>query len=314
MTMKDLYYQFGLDINTQEFLGHAVANWNSENYKEMPAIHTMRKMKLYHNSISRYEPFLSPYIYPKWGLGELPQAFSRLSAIWGGTYALRQVIKGFKYGPDKKVTGVVGENNTAKCKYVVCSPEYCSGPEAKRIDQKGKILRAICLIDHPLTGTDNTDSCQIVFPARQLNRKYDIYMSVINHTYKVCPKGMYVATISTTIETETPAKELEACFKLLHPIIDRFVWTEPLYQVSASDGSDNIFCANSYDASMNFETVLSDVWRIYKGITGKLPDLTKKITPPTPDELKKMNQALSNQSKQPSEESSTEDPSSTTTS
>jgi RAB protein geranylgeranyltransferase component A len=34
----------------------------------------------------------SPYLYPLYGLGELPQGFARLSAIYGGTYMLDKPI------------------------------------------------------------------------------------------------------------------------------------------------------------------------------------------------------------------------------
>jgi Rab GDP dissociation inhibitor len=37
----------------------------------------------YAESLSKYQK--SPYIYPMYGLGELPQGFARLSAIYGGT-------------------------------------------------------------------------------------------------------------------------------------------------------------------------------------------------------------------------------------
>jgi len=30
-------------------------------------------MKLYHESLFRYEGLTSPYLYPRYGLGELPQ-------------------------------------------------------------------------------------------------------------------------------------------------------------------------------------------------------------------------------------------------
>lgn len=31
------------------------------------------KIKLYHDSLFRYEGLTSPYLYPRYGLGELPQ-------------------------------------------------------------------------------------------------------------------------------------------------------------------------------------------------------------------------------------------------
>ena len=35
----------------------------------------------------RYEGVRSPYIYPMYGLGELPQAFARLAAVHGVSYS-----------------------------------------------------------------------------------------------------------------------------------------------------------------------------------------------------------------------------------
>ena len=47
---------------------------------------TIEKMNLYLDSIVRYGD--SPFLYPVYGLGGLPEAFSRLCAIHGGTYML----------------------------------------------------------------------------------------------------------------------------------------------------------------------------------------------------------------------------------
>jgi Rab GDP dissociation inhibitor len=33
----------------------------------------VEKIKLYHDSLLRYDGLTSPYIYPRYGLGELPQ-------------------------------------------------------------------------------------------------------------------------------------------------------------------------------------------------------------------------------------------------
>ena len=49
----------------------------------------------------------SPYLYPLYGLGELPQGFARLSAIYGGTYMLDKpideiVMEGGKVGLTKQ--------------------------------------------------------------------------------------------------------------------------------------------------------------------------------------------------------------------
>lgn len=38
-----------------------------------PCIHPHSQVKLYHDSVMRFEGTRSPYIYPLYGLGELPQ-------------------------------------------------------------------------------------------------------------------------------------------------------------------------------------------------------------------------------------------------
>ena len=39
----------------------------------LPAWPTVQKIKLYYESLMRFESASSPYIYPLYGLGELPQ-------------------------------------------------------------------------------------------------------------------------------------------------------------------------------------------------------------------------------------------------
>ena len=65
----------------------------------------------------------SPYLYPMYGLGELPQGFARLSAIYGGTYMLDKPIDEIVY-EDGKVVGVRSGGEVARCKQVYCDPTY----------------------------------------------------------------------------------------------------------------------------------------------------------------------------------------------
>lgn len=48
-------------------------------YLDQPALPTVEKIKLYHDSLLRYDGLTSPYIYPRYGLGELPQVGRTLS-------------------------------------------------------------------------------------------------------------------------------------------------------------------------------------------------------------------------------------------
>lgn len=74
-TMAQLYEKFGLDENTRDFTGHALALHRDDEYLKGPAMESMRRIKLYSESLARYGK--SPYLYPMYGLGELPQGFAR---------------------------------------------------------------------------------------------------------------------------------------------------------------------------------------------------------------------------------------------
>ena len=73
-------------------------------------------------SLARYGK--SPYLYPLYGLGELPQAFARLSAIYGGTYMLDKPIDEVVYDENGQVCGVTSQGETAKTKMVIGDPSY----------------------------------------------------------------------------------------------------------------------------------------------------------------------------------------------
>lgn len=118
----------------------------------------------------------SPYIYPLYGLGELPQSFARLSAIYGGTYMLDKQIDEIVTDSDGKFVGVTSGGETVKAKQVIGDPSYFGAGKSVeggklRVVEDGKVVRAICLLKHPIPGTDDSDSLQIIIPQNQVGRR-----------------------------------------------------------------------------------------------------------------------------------------------
>jgi Rab GDP dissociation inhibitor len=72
MTTRELIAKYGLSDDTVDFIGHALALHRDDRYLNEPAIDTVKRMKLYAESLARFQGG-SPYIYPLYGLGELPQ-------------------------------------------------------------------------------------------------------------------------------------------------------------------------------------------------------------------------------------------------
>jgi len=271
MPMRALFQTFGLDDNTIDFIGHSLALHRDDSYLDRPAIETVQRVQLYANSLARYGKG-SPYIYPLYGLGELPQAFARLAAIYGGTYMLSKPVDKVIYENGVAV-GVESQGEIAKCKFVVGDPSYF--PD--KVKKVGQVVRAICIISHPVPNTNNSESCQIIMPAKQVNRKSDIYVSCISFAHNVAPKGKYIALVSTTVETANPAAELKPGLDVLGPIDSHFISVSDSFVPLADGTKDKCFISESYDATSHFETATEDVLALYKRITGKAVDLESKV-------------------------------------
>jgi Rab GDP dissociation inhibitor len=113
----------------------------------------------------------------------------------------------------------------------------------------------------------------------------DIYIAMVSSTHNVCAKDVYVAIVSTIVETDRPEQEIAPGLRLLGPIYEkyeaatpgvlqltfvlRFVSVTPLYTPISNGAADNIFITRSYDATSHFETVVEDVQDVWKRVIGK---------------------------------------------
>jgi len=257
-----LIEKFKLDDGVN-MVGHALALYRDETWQDQPAKETISRILLYFESLSHYGK--SPYLYPVYGLGDLPQAFARLSAVYGGTYMLNKPILGFTFDESGRVTGVKSDDGVVKCKTVIGDPSYFTD----RVKQVGTVGRCIAILDHPIEKTNDSESCQIILPQNEVGRKSDIYVSCVSFAHNVAPKGKYIALVATQMETENVEKELAPGVKLLGKVIHTFYSSAPIYEPANNFAKEGIHISNSYDPTTHFESVCTDVIRLYKEITGE---------------------------------------------
>ncbi|RWS17142.1 Rab GDP dissociation inhibitor beta-like protein [Dinothrombium tinctorium] len=267
-TAAQLYETFGLDKDTADFTGHALALYRDDDYLGQPCLDLIQRIQLYSESLARYGK--SPYLYPLYGLGELPQGFARLSAIYGGTYMLDKPVDEIIM-ENGRVVGVRSGNEIARCKQVYCDPSYV--PD--RVKKVGQVIRCICLLNHPIPNTKDALSCQIIIPQKQVGRKSDIYVSLVSYTHQVAAKGWFIASVSTTVETSNPQTEIKPGIDLLGPIMHKFVSVSDVYKPTDSGTESQIFISESFDATTHFETTCLDVLDIFRRGTGENFDFSK---------------------------------------
>ncbi|KAH7861932.1 hypothetical protein Vadar_032788 [Vaccinium darrowii] len=269
----DKFSKYGLEDDTVDFIGHALALHKDDSYLDQPARDFVKKVKLYAESLARFAGG-SPYIYPLYGLGELPQAFARLSAVYGGTYMLSKPECKVEFDSNGKAFGVTSEGETAKCKKVVCDPSYLPG----KVKKVGKVARAICIMSHPIPHTHDAHSVQVILPQKQLGRKSDMYLFCCSYSHNVAPKGKFIAFVTTEAETDNPEAELKPGIELLGPVDEIFFDTYDRYEPTNTSSADHCFISTSYDATTHFESTVQDVISMYSQITGKNLDLTVDLS------------------------------------
>ncbi|EFJ43337.1 hypothetical protein VOLCADRAFT_83359 [Volvox carteri f. nagariensis] len=271
MTMSELYKQYDLSEDTQDFIGHALGLHRDDAYLTQPALATVLRIKLYHESLFRYEGLKSPYLYPRYGLGELPQAFARLSAVYGGTYMLNQPSMEVLYENGVAV-GIKNGDDVARAKLVVGDPSYFPG----KTRVVSKVVRAIAIMSHPIPNTDSAHSVQIILPQKQTGRKSDMYVFCCSYAHNVAAKDKWLAFVSTTMETPNPEVDLAPGLALLGPVDEKFVEVREVCEPLEDGARDKCYISKGYDATTHFETTVEDVLDMYRRITGRDLDLTAK--------------------------------------
>ena len=277
---QDLIKEFSLEPNTVDFVGHAVALYTSDQFLTMTCHDVMQKIKLYMDSMGLYGN--SPFIYPVYGIGGIAEGFSRLSAIYGGTFMLNQAVDEILFGEDGKVQGIRSGDQTARAPVVLCDPSYVL--EMGKVRSTGQVIRAICILNHPIPNTNDVPSCQIILPQRQLNRSNDVFISCVSSSHCVCAEGYYIAICSTQVETSSPEQELQPAFDLIGEIMHTFIKVYDTYEPLEDGSRDNLFVSKSYDATSHFESACEDVLGLYEKLMGEPLNYEETLKPFTQQE------------------------------
>mmetsp|Transcript_19257 Transcript_19257/g.31632 ORF Transcript_19257/g.31632 Transcript_19257/m.31632 type:complete len:652 (-) Transcript_19257:3-1958(-) len=275
MTAKQLYEKFGLDETTQNFVGHAMALFTNDSYLNQRAEELIERCQLYGRSMGRFGQD-SPYLFPMYGLSSLPESFSRLSAVYGGTVMLRTNVDEILFDPaTQQATGIRVGDQAAKAKYIIGDASYFPPEMSKKT---GRVIRSACILKNQIPNTK--ESCQVILPAKHLpSRTHDVYLSELSSKLHVVPKGIYLAIASTTVETNNPEQEVKIAENLMGNIAEKFADVSDCYAPVDPEGKNRCFIVKSLDATSHFETAAEDIERIYRAIFNKDLNLDEKLVP-----------------------------------
>ncbi|EFC44161.1 predicted protein [Naegleria gruberi] len=266
LCIGNVFEHFNVDEETINYLGHVVGMYSDDSFVNETACEFIEKVSLYEESLN--ENGKSPFLYPKYGLGELTQVLNRFSVLNEATCMLDAPVEKIHYDENGHVCGVESDGIIARCQMIIGDSSYFT----ERVQCVGKVIHAVCILSHhPIPQVSN--SCQIIFPKPQ-NHKHDIYCRVLKHNQEIAPNGKFLVSISTIAETQDPESEIKDVLALLEPIEEKFISIRMVNEPT-ENLNDGVFITKSYDASMHLESCVEDVEDLYEKICGEKLDFTK---------------------------------------
>jgi Rab GDP dissociation inhibitor len=263
--MREEFKSYGLNKDSIEFIGHAIALNLDDSYLDKHPRITFDRIFLYVKSLLCFEENRSsPYIYPLYGLSELSQAFARKAAIHGTVYMLNTEVKTVT-GDEQgfKVCIFDSFNNKdveLRGRYLIGNPGYF--PEhVKTIYQ---VIRCICIVKGVVSILGNVKSAQVIFLASDFERKNDIFLAVLGKREYAAPEGYHICIISTVKETIDPSNEVEPIVNKLGNVVRKYLEVKDI-KVPTQEHK-NIFISKGVDQTTHFESLYDDIFRLSKEI------------------------------------------------
>ncbi|XP_055625977.1 rab proteins geranylgeranyltransferase component A [Toxorhynchites rutilus septentrionalis] len=170
-------------------------------------------------SLGRYGN--SPFLFPMYGCGEIPQCFCRLCAVFGGVYCLSKFIDGANLDQERTFRSLRCSKQTIEAKHLVVGQGYTSEDiinetlETKTDSNRnrcGKMARAVILTNIPLGGlSQNTGGGGVSFMKLPPAEGHEDGATVIQlaHFSGTCPKNIYLIHVTVKSISNDPKADLE---------------------------------------------------------------------------------------------------------
>lgn len=173
-----------LTPNLQHFVIHAIAMVKPET----ATVQGLKATQSFLQSLGRYGN--TPFIWPLYGAGELPQAFCRMCAVFGGLYCLRRGASTITVSEaDCKCTGIISENQLLKCKWLIT--EYSYVPERFKKECMQFVSRAVFITCGSLKASEE-DHITILSVPPSSEGGEPVRVIELGPSSMACPKGLYI--------------------------------------------------------------------------------------------------------------------------
>ncbi|XP_046394320.1 rab proteins geranylgeranyltransferase component A [Ischnura elegans] len=172
-------------------------------------------------SLGRYGN--TPFLWPMYGSGELPQCFCRLCAVFGGVYHLKRSAEAVLVGSDSKCKGVISAGKRLETENLVLGMEYAP-PQYLASAPKGGLSRGIFITDRSILPSEKEELTLLQFPPHE-GHPEPVTIIELGSATSACPPGLYV--MHMTCKQQQNAKEdlMPVVKKLLRTDFEDDAWS-----------------------------------------------------------------------------------------
>ncbi|KAM6911000.1 rab proteins geranylgeranyltransferase component A 1 [Lycodopsis pacificus] len=275
-----------LGNNLQHFLLHSIAMVT----EDTPTEEGLASTRHFLRCLGRYGN--TPFLFPVYGLGEIPQCFCRMCAVFGGIYCLRH-----------SVTCLLVEKETNRCKAVIdsrgqrISCSHCVvedgfvGADRKRLATPTRFLsRAVLITDGSILPSNSDQQVSMVTVPPVAAGCPTVKMVELCPSTMTCMPGTHLVHLT--------CQSVGSAFEDLSPVVTRMFRTPQSHDqeknpsvlwclyFNMADGSEvkghdlpsNVFVTFGPDGALSHEHAVSQAESIFKKI---LPE--EDFCPPAPN-------------------------------
>uniref|UniRef100_A0A8C3WG13 Rab proteins geranylgeranyltransferase component A n=1 Tax=Catagonus wagneri TaxID=51154 RepID=A0A8C3WG13_9CETA len=193
-----------LTPNLQYFVLHSIA-MTSETASS--TIDGLRATQNFLHCLGRYGN--TPFLFPLYGQGELPQCFCRMCAVFGGIYCLRHSVQCLvvdkESGKCKAVIDHFGQRIIAK--HFIVEDSYFSENTCSRVQYR-QISRAVLITNKSVLKSDSDQQISILTVPAEEPGAFAVRVIELCSSTMTCMKGTYLVHLTCT-SSKTAREDLE---------------------------------------------------------------------------------------------------------
>ncbi|XP_049632430.1 rab proteins geranylgeranyltransferase component A 2 [Suncus etruscus] len=198
-----------LTANLQHFILHSIAMTESS----CSVLDGLKATKNFLQCLGRFGN--TPFLFPVYGQGEIPQCFCRMSAVFGGIYCVRHKVQCLvvdkESGRCKAIIDHFGQRINAK--YFIVEDSYFSEETCSNVQYK-QISRAVLITDQSVLKTDSDQQISILVVPPVEQSTCSVRVTELCSSTMTCMNGTYLVHL-TCSSSKTAKEDLEPVVKKL---------------------------------------------------------------------------------------------------